>query len=82
MGLGLGACIVPAAGKRGFELGDTEVEYGLGIHGESGAKRGTIAPADEMLDQIVDKVLARGAIKAAIALRCWSTISAAQRCRS
>jgi dihydroxyacetone kinase len=63
MGLGLGACIVPAAGKRGFELGDTEVEYGLGIHGESGAKRGAIAPADEMLDQVLDKVIARGGLK-------------------
>jgi len=62
MGLGLGACIVPAAGKRGFELGETEVEYGLGIHGESGARRGSIAPADTMLDELLDRIIARGGI--------------------
>ncbi len=62
MGLGLGACIVPAAGKRGFELGDDEVEYGLGIHGESGARRGPIAPADTMLDHLLDRLIARGGI--------------------
>lgn len=64
MGLGLGACIVPAAGKRGFELGDDEVEYGLGIHGESGAKRGPIAAADAMLDVLLDRLITRGAIGA------------------
>lgn len=64
MGLGLGACIVPAAGKRGFELGDDEVEYGLGIHGESGARRGPIAAADIMLDQLLDRLIERGALVA------------------
>jgi len=65
MGLGLGACIVPAAGKRGFELGEDEVEYGLGIHGESGALRGRIAPADEMLDRLLDRLIERGDIGSA-----------------
>lgn len=37
MGVGLGACIVPTAGQPSFELGDVEVEYGLGIHGEKGS---------------------------------------------
>jgi len=64
MGLGLGACIVPAAGKRGFELGEDEIEYGLGIHGESGARRGPIAPADAMLDQLLDRLLEQGPIAA------------------
>jgi triose/dihydroxyacetone kinase / FAD-AMP lyase (cyclizing) len=64
MGLGLGACIVPAAGTPGFELSDTEVEYGLGIHGERGAKRGQIAPADTMLDTLLDRLLERGGLRA------------------
>jgi dihydroxyacetone kinase len=64
MGLGLGACIVPAAGKRGFEIGENEVEYGLGIHGESGARRGSIAPADAMLSELLDRLIQRGAIAA------------------
>jgi triose/dihydroxyacetone kinase / FAD-AMP lyase (cyclizing) len=63
MGLGLGACIVPAAGTPGFELSDTEVEYGLGIHGERGAKRGPIAAADVMLDTLLDRLLERGGFR-------------------
>ncbi len=62
MGLGLGACIVPAAGKRGFELAEDEVEYGLGIHGESGARRGPIASADMMLDQLLDRLIEHAGI--------------------
>jgi dihydroxyacetone kinase len=64
MGLGLGACIVPAAGTPGFELSDTEVEYGLGIHGERGAKRGPIARADTMLDTLLDRLLERSKLQA------------------
>jgi dihydroxyacetone kinase len=64
MGLGLGSCTVPAAGKPGFELGDTEVEYGLGIHGERGAERGPIAPVDAMLDRLIDRLLERGGLGA------------------
>ena len=64
MGLGLGACIVPAAGKPGFELGDSEVEYGLGIHGERGARRGPIAAVDEMLDTLIDHLLKRSGVRA------------------
>ena len=64
MGLGLGACIVPAAGTPGFELSDTEVEYGLGIHGERGAKRGPIAAADVMLDTLLDRLMERGGLRA------------------
>ena len=64
MGLGLGACIVPAAGKPGFELGATEVEYGLGIHGERGARRGPVAAADEMLDILIDRLLKRSGLRA------------------
>ena len=62
MGLALGACIVPAVGKRGFELGEDEVEYGLGIHGESGVQRGPIAPADVMVDQLLDRLIKRGGL--------------------
>ena len=37
MGVALGACTVPAAGKPGFTLGEDEIELGLGIHGEKGS---------------------------------------------
>lgn len=58
MGVGLGACIVPAAGKPGFELGEDEIEYGLGIHGEKGVERGPMAPADTLAEVILDTILA------------------------
>ncbi len=60
MGIGLSACTVPAAGQPGFELGPDEVEFGLGIHGESGVRKGSIAPADEMLEELLSRIVAHG----------------------
>jgi dihydroxyacetone kinase-like protein len=57
MGVALTPCIVPRVGKPGFSLGEDEMEIGMGIHGESGIRRGKLESADqitvEMLDQIV-----------------------------
>ena len=53
MGVALGACTVPAAGKPGFSLGDGEMELGLGIHGEQGVRRVPLEPADAVVDTIV-----------------------------
>ncbi len=36
MGVALTSCTVPAAGKPTFELGEDEMEMGVGIHGEPG----------------------------------------------
>jgi ATP-dependent dihydroxyacetone kinase len=57
MGVGLGSCIVPAAGKPGFELGEDEIEYGLGIHGEKGVRRGTMTGADQIVGTVLDTIL-------------------------
>jgi dihydroxyacetone kinase-like protein len=57
MGVALTPCIVPRVGKPGFSLGEDEMEIGMGIHGETGIRRGKLESADqitvEMLDQIV-----------------------------
>ena len=58
MGVALGACTVPAAGKPGFSLGDTEVELGLGIHGEAGVRRAAIAPSCELVGTLLQTILA------------------------
>ena len=63
MGLGLSACTVPAAGKPGFTLADDEVEYGLGIHGESGVRRGPIQRADDMVKVLLERIIAQGQFK-------------------
>lgn len=59
MGVGLSACTVPAAGKPGFSLGDSEIEYGLGIHGEPGASREQIATADIIVERLVATITDR-----------------------
>lgn len=63
MGLGLTACTVPAAGKPGFSIGDAEVEYGLGIHGESGVRRAPIQPAAAMVASLLDRIVAQGELQ-------------------
>ncbi|MCT4596130.1 MAG: dihydroxyacetone kinase subunit DhaK [Anaeromicrobium sp.] len=57
MGMSLGPCIVPAAGKASFELGEEEIEMGLGIHGEPGTHREKISSADEITTHMVEKIL-------------------------
>ena len=56
IGVGLSACTVPAAGKPNFSLGDSEIELGLGIHGEPGVRREEITPARELVSGIVDAI--------------------------
>lgn len=58
MGVGLTSCTVPAAGKTTFELGDQEVELGLGIHGEPGFRRISLEPADALVDRLLGPVFA------------------------
>src|ERR1700704_2606561 len=48
MGMALTSCIVPAAGTPTFELGDDEMEIGIGIHGEPGRRRVPLASAHEV----------------------------------
>jgi dihydroxyacetone kinase-like protein len=58
MGVALTSCTVPAAGKPTFELGDNEIELGIGIHGEPGRTRLPLAPAGEIAALLVDQIVA------------------------
>ncbi|MBK1657356.1 dihydroxyacetone kinase family protein [Paracraurococcus ruber] len=58
MGVALGACTVPAAGRPGFTLGEAEIELGLGIHGEQGVRRGPLRPADALVAEMLETILA------------------------
>lgn len=58
MGMAIRPCTVPAAGVPGFELGEDEMEVGIGIHGEPGTHRETLKTADEIVDMLLDKILA------------------------
>lgn len=57
MGVGLSPCIVPAAGKTGFTLGEKEIEMGIGIHGEPGTHREAIKTVDEITSDLMEKIL-------------------------
>jgi dihydroxyacetone kinase len=58
MGVALGACTVPAAGRPGFALEEDAVELGLGIHGEQGVQRVPLAPADALVARILQTIQA------------------------
>jgi dihydroxyacetone kinase-like protein len=57
MGVAIGAPTVPTSGRRSFELGPDEIEFGIGIHGERGRARLPMAVADELADRALDAVL-------------------------
>jgi len=57
MGMALTSCTPPAKGSPLFELGDDEVEMGVGIHGEPGRRRDKIKPADELIDEMLEAVV-------------------------
>ncbi|MDP3819240.1 MAG: dihydroxyacetone kinase subunit DhaK [Methylotenera sp.] len=58
IGIALTSCTVPAAGRPTFDIGDTELEMGVGIHGEPGRRRETMREADELVRDCVDAILA------------------------
>ncbi|MGC5012921.1 dihydroxyacetone kinase subunit DhaK [Streptosporangium sp. DT93] len=55
-GIALSSCTTPAAGRPTFELSGTEVELGIGIHGEPGRTRSALRPARELVDLAMDAV--------------------------
>jgi dihydroxyacetone kinase-like protein len=57
MGLALTPCITPSSGQPSFELGDDEVEIGIGIHGEPGRYREKIAPAAQLAQRLMQPIL-------------------------
>ena len=57
MGMALTSCTVPAAGKPTFQLGENEMELGIGIHGEPGRRRVPLASAREIAEQLMKPIL-------------------------
>jgi dihydroxyacetone kinase len=60
MGVSFSAGTSPAVGKPSFELGEHEMEVGLGIHGEPGVKRTELQPADELTETLLTEILRHG----------------------
>jgi dihydroxyacetone kinase-like protein len=57
MGVALSPCIIPDVGKPSFTIGEDEMEIGMGIHGEPGIRRGKLRSADEVVDEILPKLI-------------------------
>ena len=57
MGVALTSCTVPRVGHPSFEIGDDEMEIGMGIHGEPGIRRWPLNPADEIVDEMMEPIL-------------------------
>ena len=57
MGVAFTSCTVPAAGKPTFDIGNDEMEFGVGIHGEPGRKREKIKTADEIASELMGAIL-------------------------
>jgi dihydroxyacetone kinase-like protein len=56
MGVALTSCTVPAAGAPTFELGEDEMEMGVGIHGEPGRRRVALESADAIAGEVIGAI--------------------------
>jgi len=57
VGFALTPCVVPEVGHSNFTLGDDEMAFGMGIHGEPGVWNGPIKTADELAAESLDIIL-------------------------
>jgi len=57
MGMALTSCTVPAAGKPTFDIGDDEMEIGIGIHGEPGRERMKVKPVAEVVEMMATAIV-------------------------
>lgn len=56
IGMAVQPCMVPTTGNYGFDLGEDEMEIGIGIHGEKGIYREKIATVDVIADRLLDEL--------------------------
>ena len=57
IGVALSPCQVPGSDRPSFILGEDEIEMGMGIHGEPGLWRDKLKPADEIVDEMITRLL-------------------------
>lgn len=56
LGVALTGATVPGVGHPGFVLGEDEIEFGVGIHGEPGYSKESLKPSKELATEIVGKL--------------------------
>ena len=57
IGVAINPCTIPAVGKPGFDIPESEMEFGIGIHGEPGISREPITTADGITRKMLEKLL-------------------------
>lgn len=57
MGIALSSCTPPVRGTPLFEIGDDEMEVGIGIHGEPGRSRTKLVPANDIVDILLNAIV-------------------------
>ena len=57
IGVALTPCTIPESGRASFKIAETEIEFGMGIHGEPGIWRGPLKSADALTDEMLDLLL-------------------------
>jgi phosphoenolpyruvate---glycerone phosphotransferase subunit DhaK len=57
MGVAFTSCTVPAAGRPTFDIAGDEMEFGVGIHGEPGRRRGPVRSAQELAEELMSAIL-------------------------
>lgn len=61
MGVSLSPCVLPGKDPS-LRLGPTEIELGLGIHGEPGVQRATLTPVDTLVPVVIDRIVSAGGL--------------------
>ena len=56
MGVAFSSSTVPAAGKPNYDIGDDEMEFGVGIHGEPGRRRDKMKSAQEITNELLEAI--------------------------
>lgn len=58
VGVALSPCSLPQTLRHNFEIGEGEMEIGMGIHGEPGIRREPLATADAVTDAMLERIFA------------------------
>ncbi len=58
IGMALTPCTVPMAGRPTFDIPDGQMEMGMGIHGEPGIYKSPIKTANEIVDEMMQRLAA------------------------
>lgn len=57
MGVAWSPCTLPQSGKPSFDIGENDMELGLGVHGEPGIQRVPMVSAQDLSDLLLTRML-------------------------